>query len=128
MKTARCVRCPRANGAPLLGSRLMGKDSGGRWRLRTGKPPYRGGPDPNAVIRFRDRLAAHGEALAPEAPMVRFFQSALSADPCAVEVQLSSRPGPPPFQSAPSRHSERLQAEALGGVGGVARPRGLNAA
>ena len=29
MKTGRCVRCPRANGAPLLGSRLMGKDSGG---------------------------------------------------------------------------------------------------
>ena len=41
MKTGRCVRCPRANGAPLLGSRLMGKDSGGRWRLRTAKPPYR---------------------------------------------------------------------------------------
>ena len=41
-KTGRCVRCPRANGAPSLGSRLMGKDSGGlditrepqrRWRL-----------------------------------------------------------------------------------------------
>ena len=41
MKTGRCVRCRRANGAPLLGSRLMGKDSGGRWRLRTAKPPYR---------------------------------------------------------------------------------------
>ena len=40
MKTGRCVRCPRANGAPLLGSRLMGKDSGGQWRLRTAKPPY----------------------------------------------------------------------------------------
>jgi hypothetical protein len=25
MKTGRCVRCPRANSAPLLGSRLMGK-------------------------------------------------------------------------------------------------------
>jgi hypothetical protein len=25
MKTGRCVRCPRTNGAPLLGSRLMGK-------------------------------------------------------------------------------------------------------
>ena len=28
MKTGRYVRCPRANGAPLLGSRLMGKDNG----------------------------------------------------------------------------------------------------
>src|SRR5208282_1340397 len=45
------------------------------------------------------------------------------------EVQLNSRPGPQPFQSgAPSRHSERLQAEALGRIGGVARPCGLNAA
>ena len=66
MKTGRCVRCPRANGAPLLGSRLMGKDSGGQWRLRTAKPPYRGGPDPTALIRIRDRPAAQAEALAPQ--------------------------------------------------------------
>jgi len=25
LKTERCVRCPRTNSAPLLGSRLMGK-------------------------------------------------------------------------------------------------------
>jgi hypothetical protein len=62
-------------------------------------------------------------------PLVRLSPSTPSRRLCAAEVQLSSRPGPPPFQSgAPSRHSERLQAEALGGIGGVARPRGLNAA
>src|SRR4029077_12455507 len=30
-------------------------------------PLIAGGPDPNAVIRIRDRLAAHAEALAPRA-------------------------------------------------------------
>jgi hypothetical protein len=33
MQTGRCVRCPRTNSAPLLGSRLMGKrraDADGR--------------------------------------------------------------------------------------------------
>ena len=44
----------------------MGKDSGGQWRLRTAKPPYRGGPDPTALIRIRDRPAAQAEALAPQ--------------------------------------------------------------
>ena len=38
-------------------------------------------------------------------------------------VQLSSRPGPQPFQSgAASRHSGGLQAEMHGRIGGVARP------
>jgi putative transposase len=45
------------------------------------------------------------------------------------KFQLNSRPGPQPFQSgAPSHHSECLQAEALGRIGGVARPCGLNVA
>ena len=38
MKTGRCVRGPRANGAPLLGSRIMGKDSGGLDITRAYKP------------------------------------------------------------------------------------------
>jgi hypothetical protein len=53
-------------GAPPARLTLMGKDSGGQWRLRTAKPPYRGGPDPTALIRIRDRPAAQAEALAPQ--------------------------------------------------------------
>ena len=45
------------------------------------------------------------------------------------EIQLSSRPGPQPFQPrAPSRHPPSLQAETLCHIGRVARPRGLNLA
>jgi hypothetical protein len=59
----------------------------------------------------------------------RARHAALSKYEDAAEVQLNSRPGPQPFQSgAPSRHSERPQAEALGRIGGVVRPCGLNAA
>src|SRR5208282_5454810 len=47
----------------------------------------------------------------------------------APEIQLSSRPGPQPFQSrAPSDHPPSLQAETLCHIGRVARPRGLNVA
>src|ERR1700731_2614319 len=35
------------------------------WRLRTANPLIAGGPDPNAVIQIRDRLAAHAEGPAP---------------------------------------------------------------
>ena len=78
MKTGRCVRCPRANGAPLLGSRLVGKDSGGRWRLRTAKPPYRGGHDPTALIRKTGPPRGSCRRSGARGPM-RFSQSALSA-------------------------------------------------
>jgi hypothetical protein len=69
MKTGRCVRCPRANGAPLLGSRLMGKDSGGQWRLRTAKPPYRRRSRPECTIGPDPRQFASSRAAIEEPHM-----------------------------------------------------------
>ena len=51
MKTGRCVRCPRANGAPLLGSRLMGKDTEAGGGVERPNPLIAGGPDPNVLIQ-----------------------------------------------------------------------------
>jgi hypothetical protein len=69
MKTGRCVRCPRANGAPLLGSRLMGKDSGGQWRLRTAKPPCRRRSRPECTIGPDPRQFASSRAAIEEPHM-----------------------------------------------------------
>ena len=57
----------------------------------------------------------------------RARHAALSKREDIAEIQLSSRPGPQPFQSrAPSDHPPSLQAETLCFIGRVARPRGLN--
>jgi transposase-like protein len=53
--------------------------------------------------------------------------AALSKYEDAAEAQLSSRSGPPPFQSgAPYRHPSDSQTETLGRIGGVARPCGVD--
>jgi hypothetical protein len=67
MKTGRCVRCPRANGPPLLGSRLTARIAEAGGGFERPNPLIAGGPDPNAVIRIRDRLTSHADAPAPEA-------------------------------------------------------------
>ena len=79
MKTGRCVRCLRANGAPLLGSRLMGKDSGGRWRLRTAKPPYRRRSRPECSDSNSGPPRGSCWGSGAHDPLVRLSQSALSA-------------------------------------------------
>jgi len=67
--------------------------------------------------------------LASAVSTTRARDAALSSMKTLQKFSSSSRPGPQPFQSgARSRHPERLQAEALGRIGGVARSRGLNAA
>ena len=59
----------------------------------------------------------------------RTGHAAVSKHEDAAEVQLSSCPGPQPFQSgAPSGHPPGLQTKALRRVGRVERPRGLIAA
>ena len=59
----------------------------------------------------------------------RTGHAAVSKHEDAAKIQLSSCPGPQPFQSgAPSRHPPGLQAKALRRVGRVERPRGLIAA
>ena len=57
----------------------------------------------------------------------RARHAAVSKHEDAAEVQLSSRPGPQPFQSGtPSRHEASLQAETLGRVGRLACTRGVD--
>src|SRR5208337_4415662 len=59
----------------------------------------------------------------------RTGHAAVSNHEDAAKIQLSSCPGPQPFQSgAPSRHPPGLQTKALRRVGRVERPRGLIAA
>jgi hypothetical protein len=59
----------------------------------------------------------------PTATRYRCRDRAVSKYEDAAEIQLSSRPGPQPFQSgAPSHHPAGLQAETLGRISGVARP------
>ena len=59
----------------------------------------------------------------------RTGHAAVSKHEDAAKIQLSSCPGPQPFQSAaPSRHPPDLQTKALRRVGRVERPRGLIAA
>ena len=64
-----------------------------------------------------------GGEFAPAVSTTRTSDAAVSKYEDAAEVQLSSRPGPQPFQSgAPSRHPPSVQAETLCRIGGVARP------
>src|SRR5271166_2320571 len=64
-----------------------------------------------------------GGEFAPAVSTTRTSDAAVSNYEDAAEVQLSSRPGPRPFQSgAPSRHPPSVQAETLCRIGGVARP------
>ena len=68
-----------------------------------------------------------GGEFASAVSATRTGDAALSKSEDAAEVQLSSRPGPQPIQSAaPSRHEASLQAEALCCLGRVARPRGID--
>ena len=70
-----------------------------------------------------------GGEFAPAVSTTRAGHAALSKHEDVAEIQLSSRPGPQPFQSrAPSDHPPSLQAETLCHIGRVARPRGLNVA
>ena len=64
-----------------------------------------------------------GGEFAPAVSTARTSDAAVSKYEDAAEVQLSSRPGPQPFQSgAPSRHPPSVQAETLCRIGRVARP------
>ena len=64
---------------------------------------------------------------APAVSTTRTSHAAVSKHEDSAEVQLSSRPGPQPFQSgSPSRHPPSVQAETLCRIGGVARPCGVN--
>ena len=68
-----------------------------------------------------------GGEFAPAVSTTRAGNAAISKSEDAAEVQLSSRPGPQPFQSgAASRHPAGLQAETHGRIGGVARPCGID--
>src|SRR5208337_1100025 len=68
-----------------------------------------------------------GGELASAVSTTRARHAALSKYEDAAEVQLSSRPGPQPFQSgAPSRHPADVQTETLGRIDGVARPCGVD--
>ena len=74
----------------------------------------------------------HGQSrreFASAVSTTRARHAALSKYEDVAEIQLSSRPGPQPFQSrAPSDHPPSLQAETLCHIGRVARPCGLNVA
>ncbi len=75
-------------------------------------------PSVRAMISERNRY-----------PEWLIFVAALSKYEDVAEIQLSSRPGPRPFQSrAQSDHPPSLQAETLCHIGRVGRPRGLNVA
>ena len=92
-------------------SRLLCGDERGRQRRSPGGRPRAQQEFASAVSTTRARHAA------------------LSKREDVAEIQLSSRPGPQPFQSrAPSDHPPSLQAETLCHIGRMARPRGLNVA
>ena len=68
-----------------------------------------------------------GGEFAPAVSKARTGYAAVSKCENAAEVQLSSRPGPQPFQSgAASRRQADLHTETLGRIGGVARPCGVD--
>jgi len=77
----------------------------------------------------RSSAQQSGGEFASAVSPTRTRDAAVSKSEDAAEVQLSSRPGPQPFQSgAPSRHSPIVQTKASRRVGRVARPRDLMAA
>ena len=68
-----------------------------------------------------------GRRISPAVSTTRAGDAAVSKCEDAAEVQLSSRPGPQPFQSgAASRHPAGLQAETHSRIGGMARPYGVD--
>ncbi len=77
----------------------------------------------------RSRAQQSRREFAPAVSTTRARHAALSKYEDVAEIQLSSRPGPQPFQSrAPFDHPPSLQAETLRHIGRVARPHGLNVA
>ena len=77
----------------------------------------------------RRSAAGSNREFASAVSTTRARHAALSKREDVAEIQLSSRPGPQPFQSrAPSDHPPSLQAETLCHIGRMAHPRGLNVA
>jgi hypothetical protein len=81
-----------------------------------------GGRSPGGRSRAQQSRGEFASAVST----TRARHAALSKPEDVAKIQLSSRPGPQPFQSrTPSRHPARLQAQTLCRVGRVARRRGL---